>query len=602
VATARPTAPRAAPRPAPIPAKPITPLPARRFPAPGGSTLARRPLAPGAITVKRFHPRTIGEQMRRTVQLVGAAVRDGATYLPLRQHVGKVAAEGAAPKDFMGQLRAVFADFVKRSKYVRDPRNAEHVVATGRAIWETTYGGGVRTGFHDCDDAAAAIGAALHGIGFPIRLVTSVPLRHAHDPRLRRLPGHIYVEAHVKPLGWIAVDPVVWPKHGVGYHAPALRRYRFDLFGRRLHGASFKGADEMSGTEDGTMYGRTDDITGWADYGLAEHGYALGYAEGETYGATPLDWSTYGLEGFGATADRIYDTSASGMLAEIETDARGLGRTPMVEMRPEDVAYVQAYGRPYDGMLGLGDDGSVYQWRPAAGFALGGFFKKIFGGIGKMVKKVAGSAFKLAQKGLKFAKKLIAKLPGGKYLVRFMDKIHKVAMKLVRPLMKIIGPLAAKLAPIAAMIPGYGPLISVALKAGGTIATLMSKHGIRQTKKGAVIPTSAKGMAAFKAELKQQAEVKRKAIAAARASGKLDPKHIPAGTPEHVAVLRAIGIKPPPGSPAAVAEAIEFAFGNPGRRRRRKRRKAAGAAPEPPEAPESQIPTEPTAPVEFAWY
>jgi hypothetical protein len=534
--------------------------------------------------------------MRRTVQLVGGAIRDGATYLPLRQHAAQVAAQGSRPKDFRGHLQALYNDFIKRWRYVRDPRNAEMVVSSGRAIWDLVYGGGTRQGVGDCDDAAAAFGAAAHAIGFPVRLVTSVPLRHRFDPRLRKLPGHIYPEIYVKPLGWIAADPVVWPKHGLGHAAPALRRYRFDLWGRPL-GASLHGADETIGEEVATMYGRTDDVQSWQDYGLAEHGYALGFAEGETYGAAPLDWTTYGLQGFGAFADRIYDSSNMGLLAEVETDARGLGRTPMVEMKPEDIAYVRQYGRPYDGMLGLGDDGAVYQWRPTQGLALGGFFKKIFGGIGKMVKKIAGGAFKMAMKGLKFAKKLIAKLPGGKYLVKFLDKIHKVAMKLVRPLMKIIGPLAAKLAPIAAMIPGYGPLISVALKAGGTIANLMAKHGIRQTPKGAVIPHSAKGMAAFKAELKAQAEIKRKAIADAKASGKLDPRHVPAGTPEHVAVLRAIGIQLPKGSAPAVSEAI--AFGNPGRRRRRRRKPGAVVA---PEAPESQIPTDATAPVEFAWW
>jgi hypothetical protein len=527
--------------------------------------------------------------MRRTVALVGKAIREGATYLPLRDHVARVAAT-APPKDFRAQAHAIYRDFVRRWRYVRDPRNAEFVATSGPAIWNLVYGGGVRRGVGDCDDACGALGAAMHSAGFPVRIKTSVPLRHRFDPRLRRLPGHIYPEIYVKPLGWIAADPVVWPQHGLGHQPPALRRYTFDLWGKPIGGASLHGADELYGEEGGTMYGASDDIQGWADYGLAEHGYALGYAEGETYGAMPLDWSVYGLQGFGATADRIYDASNSGMLAEVTTDAYGLARTPMVEMRPEDVEHVRMYGRPYDGCLGLGDDGSVYQWRPSQGFALGGFFKKIFGGVAKM-------AMKLARKGLKFAKKLIAKMPGGKYLVKFMDKIHKVAMKLVRPLLKLVGPLAKFLAPISAMIPGYGPLISVALKGAGTISKLMLKHGIRQTKKGAVIPSSAKGMAAFKAELKQEAENKRKAIAAARASGKLDPRHVPAGTPEHVAVLRAIGVQLPKGSAPAVSEGL--AFGNPGRRRRRRKPAAAAA----PEAPESQIPTSPeAAPVEFAWW
>lgn len=584
----------------PLPPAQLALLRARQLAA-----LKRRQLGPGGlpmIGVKRIRPRTVGSQMRQTVALVGRGIRDGATYLPLRDHVARVVAT-APPKDFRAQLAALYADFVKRWRYVRDPRNAEMLPTTGRAIWQMCYGGGVRQGTGDCDCAAAAIGAAAHSVGFPVRLTASVPLRHAHNAILSRVPGHIYAEAYVKGIGWVALDPVVWPKHGLGHHPPALRRYRFDLWGRRLRrrGAPLHGADEMYGEEGASMYGQGDDIQSWQDYGLAEHGYALGQVEGDDIQyAAPLDWSTYGLQGFGQSADRVYDASTLGIMAEVETDGLGLARTPMVEMRPEDIAHVRTYGRPYDGCLGLGDDGSVYQWRPAAGLALGGFFKKIFKKVGGLVKKVAGSAFKMAQRGLKFAKKLIRKLPGGKYLVRFMDKIHKVAMKLVRPLMKMIGPMAKFLGPIAAMIPGYGPIIAVALKAGGTIANLMAKHGVKQTKKGAIIPSSAKGMAAFKAELKQQADAKRKAIAAARSAGKLDPKHIPAGTPEHVAVLRAIGLQLPKGSAAAMGEAVIE-----NKRRRRKRRKVAAAPPPEAEAPESSTPeaaTPEAAPVEFAWY
>lgn len=544
--------------------------------------------------------------MTRTVQLIGKAIRDGSTYLPLRDYAARVAAAGAGPKDFGGQLRALYRDFVtNRWRYVRDPRGAEFVATSGRAMWNVVMGAGVRRGVGDCDDAAATYGAIAASVGAPVRLAVSVPLRHRFDPRLRNIPGHVYPEVWIKGRGWIPADPVVWPQHGFGYAAPALKRFRFDLWGRPLRGASLHAVD---GEEGSTMYGATDDVVSWQDYGLAEHGYALGFSEGEETYAAPLDWSTYGLQGFGAYADRVYDASNAGIMAEVEGDEYGLARTPMIEMKPEDIAYVRRCGRPYSGMLALGDDGTVYQWRPAQGFALGGFFKKIFKGVGKLVGKVAKGAFNLAKKGLRFAKKLIAKLPGGKYLVRFMDKIHKVAMKLVRPLMKFVGPLASKLAPIAAMIPGYGPIISVALKAGGTISKLMAKHGIKQTKKGAVIPPSGKAMAAFKAELKQQAEGKRKAIAAARAAGKLDPKHVPAGTPEHVAVLRAIGIKSPavkraPGASTAFAEELYgMEFGNPGRRRRRRRRRPPVDV-APPEAPESQIPTAPdAAPVEFAWY
>lgn len=548
------------------------------------STTPRSALRPAAkvpakpsIKVDRIHPRTVGDQMKRTVEIVGKAIRDGATYLPIRQHAAEVCARGAAPKDFPGQLRALYADFVKRWRYVRDPQNAEMVAASGPALWNLVYGGGTRQGVGDCDDACAAFSAAAMSCGFAVRLVTSVPLRHAHDPRLRKIPGHIYPEIFVKPQGWIPADPVVWPKHGIGYAAPAIARYRFDLWGRPIGATALHGAEGRE--EDGSMYGRTDDVTGasWQDYGLAEHGYALGYSEGEEYGAAPLDWTTYGLEGFGASADRIYDASTSGMLAEVSTDEYGLARTPMIEMAGEDIAYVRAYGRPFPGMAALGDDGAVYQWQPAQGLQLGGFFKKIFKGVKKLFKGAVKGVMKLAQKGLKFAKKLIAKLPGGKYLVKFLDKVHKIAMKLVKPLAKIIGPAAKFLGPVAAMIPGYGPVIAVALRAAGTVSKLMTKYGIKQTKKGTVIPKSKKSMDAFQAELKKHAETTRSTLKEKRA--KMDPKHIPAGTPEHVVALRALGLKMPPTGAIAPAK---------GAKKGSKKGAKRGA--------------EEASPVEFAWY
>ena len=485
------------------------------------------------VTVDRIHTRTTREQMDQTVRLVGEAVRAGSTYFPLRQHAAEVAAT-APPKDFPAQLRALYADFVRRWRYVRDPRLAEYVAHGPRALWEIIWGGGKRRGVGDCDDATAAFGAAASAIGFNVRLVTSVPLRHARDPRLCNIPGHIYPEVWIDRLGWVPADPVVWPAHGFGYAAPALRRFRFDLWGRPIGARSplsCAGAQE----EKEAMLGTTDDRS-WDDHGLVEHGYALGYM-GDDIAAPPLDWSVYGLAGFGAGADRVHDTSRSGMLVEVDPDEYGLARTPMIEMAPDDVAHVQQYGRPYDGMLALGDDGNVYQWQPAAGFALGGFFSKMF-------HKIRKGIHKLAHLGLKFARKLISKLPGGKYLVKFVDKIHKVAMKLVRPLMKFVGKWAKKLAPIAAMIPGYGPVIAVALRASGRVASLMQKFDVHQTKKGAIIPHSKKSLDAFHTALKAEAEKTREKLRAARAAGKLDPRHLPKGTPEHVAALHALGIKP----------------------------------------------------------
>ena len=73
---------------------------------------------------------------------------------------------------------------------------------------------------------------------------------------------------------------------------------------------------------------------------------------------------------------------------------------------------------------------------------------------------------------------------------------------------------------------------------------MMQKFDVHQTKKGAIIPHSKKSLDAFHTALKAEAEKTREKLRAARAAGKLDPRHLPKGTPEHVAALHALGIKP----------------------------------------------------------
>jgi hypothetical protein len=113
-------------------------------------------------------------------------------------------------------------------------------------------------------------------------------------------------------------------------------------------------------------------------------------------------------------------------------------------------------------MAGLGDDGQVYTYD---GFA--GFFKRLFKKAKGFVKKIGAGI-----------KRVIKKIPGGKYLVKLGEKIHKISMKFVRPLVKFVGKYASKLAPVAALIPGYGPAIAAGLMTAGKIANLMQKFDV----------------------------------------------------------------------------------------------------------------------------
>ena len=81
----------------------------------------------------------------------------------------------------------------------------------------------------------------------------------------------------------------------------------------------------------------------------------------------------------------------------------------------------------------------------------------------------------MAKKIKKGIRKVISKIPGGKFLLKIADKIHKVAMKFVKPLMKFVGKYASKLAPFAAIIPGFGPAIAAGLHVAGKIAQVYNK-------------------------------------------------------------------------------------------------------------------------------
>lgn len=204
----------------------------------------------------------------------------------------------------------------------------------------------------------------------------------------------------------------------------------------------------------------------WEDYGL---GGADDYTIRE-----PEDWRLYGLPNYGAYSEYLGVLSADDLempiVAEVDQGLYGnrvLARTPLIELAPRDYKWVSVMKKPYHGMLGLGDDGMVYEYDGTLGF-----FKKLFRRAKKAVKRVA----RRVRKGIR---KVVSKIPGGKYLLKLGRKVFKIAHKLVKPLTKFVGKYAAKLAPVAALIPGYGPAIAGALYSAGKIANLMNKYGAK---------------------------------------------------------------------------------------------------------------------------
>jgi len=465
--------------------------------------------------------------------------------VPIIKHAQALASR-AAPKDYVGQIAQLYDDFVKRWRYVRDPTTLELLHVSGPAIYGQIMGFDKRPGERgagDCDDAAVAMGSMLEAIGMPVRIVTTAP---QYGPGARQLFSHVFVQAHVPRLGWYTVDPVGFPSHGPGWTPPHSRIGFWNKEGRLV--------DKQGDFPHGVPLG--DDINGgmtmqyqepFKDYGF---GSLLGY---DLDGVDePADWSTEGLLGFGAYADQYGIINESPVLMEFDDDDsflhpdyQGLGemvRTKMMEMDPREYAYAVRTGRPRIGAVALGDDGDVYQYTqdPVSGL---GFFKKLFRRIRKGVRKVASKV----KKGIKFigskAKKLISKLPGGKYLVKLHNRIHRVAMKIVRPLSKFVGKYAKKLAPIAALIPGYGPAIAGALYTAGKIANVLKKTGVVTDKKGRPKFKSGAQAKAFRQELKREAEkMKGRKI---RVRRKYGGRLIKAGTPEHRAYMRGLGLDVP---------------------------------------------------------
>lgn len=445
------------------------------------------------------------KQMSTTLRMMGEAIQEGAKYLPIRNHAAE-AATRAGPKDYLGQIRNIYNQFVTRDwRYVKDPFGNELIHKSPNAIYNLVIGGGKGNpglgsgrGGGDCDDASIALGSLLRSIGFPVRLGVTAPPGFPAGPEFT----HVFIQASVPGLGWLTVDPVPYPRRGLGYTPVHSRIAFFDLNGRMLgYKGNARGLKGLLGEEEIAMnnYGLPD-LTEVPDYGLA------GIEDADQ--TMPLDWRKYVLKDFGIYSDKIGFMSGEGLglAAEVEywqePGGQIIARTPMLEISPDDYAHMRRYRRPYHGMMALGDEGQAYEYD---GFS--GFFKKLFRKAKKLVKRVG-------QKIGRGIKKVIKKIPGGKYLVKLGQKIKKVALKFTKPLIKFVGKYAAKLAPVAALIPGYGPAIAAGLHTAGKIANIMRKHGAKIIgKKGKtrnIKFPSGKSAKAFRAELKKAAEAQKR--------------------------------------------------------------------------------------------
>lgn len=174
--------------------------------------------------------------MKATIKLIGDAIVLGSRYLPIRNRAAALATT-ASPKDYLGQVKAIYAGFLQNWRYVRDPFGRELVHRNPRQVFRMIMGGrsndpgvGMGKGAGDCDDATIAIGAQLASIGFPVRIATIAPVGQQAGPTM----SHVFCQANIPGLGWVTVDPVVHPRHGFGYTPPHSRMVTWDLTGQLL--------------------------------------------------------------------------------------------------------------------------------------------------------------------------------------------------------------------------------------------------------------------------------------------------------------------------------------------------------------------------------
>lgn len=432
-------------------------------------------------------------QLARTVALIGKGIRAGCAYQPLRLHAAQVATT-APRKDYLGQLKAIYDDFLNRWRYVRDPVGIETVATSGPAVWGIvggSYSPNGGKGWGDCDDATTFLGASAMAIGLPVRIVTMSPPGSLQQ-------SHVYPEVFITGRGWITADPVAHPLP-MGGVPPAGSRIYWDLHGRKIGGK--KMYREVSGL--GYVPAYPVSLSGLA--GTARAGYSSKPLEVSGLagidGQMPVDF--FEDTGKGAHVEVLGMVNGGACMAEVDPDTEdGYAMTPLMEVGILDYSYLQENGRPYPGMGAVDMDDNYYQWVETPDGL--GFFKKLF----RRVKKGIKRGWKKIKK---VAKRIIKRLPGGKYLLKFGRKLKKIAMKLVRPLAKLVGKAAPFLAKVAAFIPGYGPAIAAGLHTAGKIANVMRKVGVTK-KKGKLRFTSGQQMAKFKAALKAEArrEAKRK--------------------------------------------------------------------------------------------
>ena len=172
---------------------------------------------PGRITPKITTYRIPSGQRgtARTVRHMASLILEGAKDFSVRQKaIDILMARAVSPKDYLGEIKALFEWVQCNIRYTRDPFRVELLHSPMRMLE-------LRAG--DCDDMTILLGAMLESIGHPVRVVVVGP-----DPLRPGLFTHVYAE--VSLLGrWIPLDPTMpypmgWAPRAITKKVISLRR------------------------------------------------------------------------------------------------------------------------------------------------------------------------------------------------------------------------------------------------------------------------------------------------------------------------------------------------------------------------------------------
>src|SRR5262245_48963373 len=141
------------------------------------------PLSPPQIYLGHIPKGRLGTQS--TVEQVKALIRSGAKDFYVRQKAIDILLEqGVKPKDYLGEIKALFEWIQRNIRYTKDPFRVE-VLHSARRMLELRAG--------DCDDMTILLSAMLVSTGHPVRLILAGFRRN--KPHVY---SHIYPEVNVR--------------------------------------------------------------------------------------------------------------------------------------------------------------------------------------------------------------------------------------------------------------------------------------------------------------------------------------------------------------------------------------------------------------------